>query len=79
MVTLAVKNRLVYGFITIMTLSKVKEYDSVREMVCYCLDYSKEDIRKDVLTNGRSLIMDEIKLAKQFGGCRCDIKNPKGR
>jgi hypothetical protein len=32
-----------------------------------------------MLANGRSMIMEEIKLARQIGGCQCQIKHPKGR
>ena len=62
-----------------LKLSFEKELLPVNELVCYCFDYSMEDIRRDVIANGRSLIMEEIKAAKQFGGCQCAVKNPKGR
>ena len=51
----------------------------MKQLVCYCFDYSAEDIRQDVIANGRSLIMEEIRIAKQFGGCQCAVKNPSGR
>lgn len=62
-----------------MTLFTEKGLLSVKELVCYCFEYSEEDIRRDVFTNGRSLIMEEIIAAKQFGSCQCEVKNPKGR
>jgi hypothetical protein len=61
------------------TLSSQKEHHPVKQLVCYCFDYSAEDIRQDVIANGRSLIMEEIRIAKQFGGCQCAVKNPSGR
>jgi hypothetical protein len=33
---------------------------------------------KDYLTNGRSLIMEEIMAEKKAAGCDCAAKNPKG-
>jgi hypothetical protein len=51
----------------------------VKDLICYCYGYSVEDIRKDVIANGRSLITEKIKVAKQFGNCQCATKNPKGR
>jgi hypothetical protein len=49
------------------------------DFVCYCFEYSREDIEQDVLNNGRSLIMEKIMAAKRFGGCQCTTKNPWGR
>ncbi len=51
----------------------------MQELICYCFGYSAEDIRQDVFTNGRSLIMEEIRATKQLGGCQCATNNPKGR
>jgi len=51
----------------------------MQELICYCFDYSREDIIRDVLQNGRSLIMEKIESEKRFGNCRCALKNPKGR
>ena len=49
------------------------------DLVCYCFEYSREDIQQDVLINGRSLIMKKIMAAKKFGACQCTTKNPRGR
>jgi len=49
------------------------------DLVCYCFEYSREDIEQDVLNNGRSLIMEKIMAAKRFDGCQCTTKNPRGR
>ncbi len=48
-------------------------------LVCHCFSYSGEDIEQDYLNNGRSKIMEKIKLEKKFGNCQCAVKNPKGR
>jgi hypothetical protein len=49
------------------------------ELICYCFGYSAEDIKKDVLENGRSTILERIMNEKMAGGCQCAAKNPKGR
>ena len=50
-----------------------------KEIICYCFGHSVEDVRDDVLKNGRSLIMEHIVVEKKAGGCDCAMKNPKGR
>ena len=49
------------------------------DLVCYCFKYTKRDIEKDYLDNGRSLIYEKITFEKKAGGCNCAKKNPKGR
>ena len=49
------------------------------ELVCYCFEYTMEDIKKDYLDNGRSTIFERITFEKKAGGCDCAQKNPKGR
>jgi hypothetical protein len=49
------------------------------ELVCYCFQYTALDIRRDVIENGRSLIMEHIAAEKSAGRCECTAKNPKGR
>ena len=49
------------------------------DLVCYCYEYSKEDVKQDYKNNGRSLIMEKIQSEKKFGNCQCAEKNPKGR
>ncbi len=51
----------------------------MNDFVCYCFEYSREDIERDVLANRRSLIMEKIMAAKKFGSCQCTTKNPRGR
>ena len=52
---------------------------SNKKIICYCFGHSVEDLRDDVLRNGRSLIMKRIVAEKQAGGCDCAMTNPKGR
>ena len=49
------------------------------EKICFCFNYTDEDIAQDVLTHGKSLIMKKIMASKKAGSCRCATENPKGR
>lgn len=60
-------------------VDKQKGQTTVNDLICYCFEYSAEDIRQDYAKNGRSLIMEKIKSEKMFGNCQCSTKNPKGR
>ena len=48
------------------------------ELVCYCFEYTRNDIEKDYLQNGRSTILEKIVAEKKAGGCHCAENNPKG-
>lgn len=48
--------------------------------ICYCFDYTDNDIRSDIIQNdGRSLILEKIVVAKQNGSCECASRHPEGR
>ena len=47
-------------------------------MICYCFEYTAEDIQQDYMKNSRSTIMEKIQAEKKFGNCQCTVKNPKG-
>ena len=51
----------------------------VKDLICYCFEYSVDDINQDYLEKGRSTIMEKIQMEKKFGYCRCATKNPKGK
>lgn len=51
----------------------------VKELICYCFEYSVDDINQDYLKNGKSTIMEKIQQEKKFGNCRCATMNPKGK
>ncbi|MBW2443697.1 MAG: hypothetical protein JRH12_24715 [Deltaproteobacteria bacterium] len=53
--------------------------DHLSNLICYCFEYTRQDIEDDVKKNGRSLIMEKIQAEKKFGNCRCPEKNPNGR
>jgi len=49
------------------------------DLICWCFDYTIQDILKDFQEKGRSLIMEKIMEEKRSDGCDCANKNPKGR
>jgi len=46
--------------------------------LCYCFDYSREDVRRHIESTGRTTILEEIKAEVQSGFCACEVKNPSG-
>lgn len=48
------------------------------ELVCHCFGFTRQDIERDAIANGRSLIFERILAAKAAGGCRCKELNPRG-
>lgn len=51
----------------------------MNDLICYCFEYTRQDIERDFLQNGRSSIMERITAEKKAGGCDCADKNPKGK
>jgi hypothetical protein len=51
----------------------------VKDLICFCFEYSADDINQDYLENGKSTIMEKIQQEKKFGNCRCATMNPKGK
>jgi cation transport ATPase len=48
-------------------------------LICFCFEYTQDDIEQDFTKNGRSRIMEKIATEKKAGRCDCATKNPKGR
>lgn len=48
-------------------------------LICYCFEYTRDDIEQDFIRSGRSLIIERIAAEKKSGSCDCAKKNPKGR
>lgn len=46
--------------------------------LCYCFDYSREDICRDIEATGETSVLEEIKTEVQGGFCACEVKNPSG-
>ncbi|MDH3884464.1 MAG: hypothetical protein OET63_09625 [Desulfobacterales bacterium] len=49
------------------------------DLICYCFEYTNEDIKQDFIANGRSLIMEKITAEKKMGACQCTLKNSGGK
>jgi len=49
------------------------------KLICYCFNYTEDDIKNDYITNGQSTIMSRLATEKKNGQCNCESKNPKGR
>jgi copper chaperone CopZ len=63
----------------ILDESQEKTAPDMDDLICYCFEYTRDDIEQDFIKNGRSLIMEKIAAEKKTGRCDCAIKNPKGR
>lgn len=55
----------------------IKEQDDPIPL-CYCFDYTRADIRRDIEKYGRSEIPERVKAEVQAGFCACEVKNPSG-
>ena len=51
----------------------------VDDLICFCFEYTRQDIEQDYIQNMNSTIMTRIATEKKAGGCNCATKNPKGR
>ena len=46
--------------------------------LCYCFDYSRADIRREIESMGSTKIPNQIKAEIEAGLCACEVKNPSG-
>ncbi len=46
--------------------------------LCYCFDYTRADIERDIEQHGLSEILKRVKAEVQGGFCACEVKNPSG-
>jgi copper chaperone CopZ len=46
--------------------------------VCYCFDWTTDDIAQDLRDTGETTVPDRIKRLIQLGFCRCETMNPHG-
>jgi hypothetical protein len=46
--------------------------------ICYCFDYTKADISRDLALRDETDIPNKVKAEVQLGFCACDVKNPSG-
>jgi hypothetical protein len=59
-------------------ITSLKDY-GMSTLICYCFEYTAEDIKQDYMKNNRSTIMEKIQAEKKFENCQCSVKNPRGR
>ena len=46
--------------------------------LCYCFDYTREDVFRDIGAIGSTSLPDRIKTEVQAGFCACEVRNPSG-
>jgi len=51
----------------------------MNKTVCFCFNYTVDDLEKDVIEHGRSTIIERIIAESKGGACNCESNNPKGR
>ncbi|MFC1913295.1 hypothetical protein ACFLX7_03795 [Chloroflexota bacterium] len=52
----------------------------MKQLICYCFEYSEDDIIADFKTNnGKSVILERIAKARRNNTCQCDDKHPEKR
>ena len=49
------------------------------DLICFCFNFTRNDIEQDYIKNGISTILSKIEAEEKAGGCDCANKNPKGR
>jgi len=54
--------------------------ECIVKLICYCFEYTEEDITNDLLkNNGESSILKQIAEARRTKTCDCDNKHPEKR
>ena len=46
--------------------------------VCYCFDWTKEKIQKELEATGEATALEDIKAKMENPGCSCEVLNPSG-
>lgn len=64
--------------ITIDPFQQERNVFEENDLVCHCFQYTRKQIEKDYMDNGRSKILEKITNEKKTGGCDCARRNPKG-
>lgn len=58
----------------------LKVGENMAQLICYCFNYTEEDIKQDVLANaGHSTILARINAEMKAGNCKCATKHPQRR
>ncbi len=46
--------------------------------LCYCFDYTRAHVRRDIEERGATDILERIKAEVKASYCACEVKNPSG-
>lgn len=57
---------------------KVGQKESTPKQVCYCFDYTHQDILEEVQKTGKSTATQIITQNIKEGLCACEMRNPQG-
>lgn len=57
--------------------SRTQGVRTVSRTICYCFNFTEDDIRNDITRNGSSTILAYIVEQKKKTACQCPTKNPK--
>ena len=49
------------------------------KVICFCFEFTAEEIRQDYLKHGESRILEKIRMEKRLGNCQCAAKHPRGQ
>ena len=47
--------------------------------ICYCFGFTRQDIRDEIRSTGKSTVAERIKAEVEAGHCACEVKNPSGK
>ena len=47
--------------------------------ICYCFDWTKERINKEILDSGRTNVIEDISSKMNTIKCNCEVNNPSGK
>ncbi len=47
--------------------------------ICYCFGFTRQDIRDEIGSTGKSTVAERIKAEVEAGHCACEVKNPSGK
>lgn len=61
---------------TLLPVTQKDPGDEVR--VCYCFDFKRADLRRELAERGKTDIPAQIKKGVADGRCDCERKNPQG-
>ena len=51
----------------------------IKDMVCYCFQHTKQNIKDDYLTHGKSTIEMDVRQKVKEKLCTCEESNPTGK